>query len=129
MDTTQSYCRFPDGTAAWQLTNNITRGFSNTITDINDPKEVSALDFELNQNYPNPFNPSTTIEFKIAKTGLVSIRVFNLLGKEVATLVNEVKSAGTHYIKFNAEELSSGVYFYQLITDNFISAKKFTFMK
>jgi hypothetical protein len=83
----------------------------------------------LNQNYPNPFNPTTTISFTIPSTSNVSLKVFNILGKEVATLVNESKSAGNYSINFNASGLSSGVYFYQLTTDNFTSTKKFILMK
>ena len=129
MDTTQSYCRFPDGTAAWQLTNYITKGFPNTITDIIDEEVNPVLDFELNQNYPNPFNPTTTINFTIPTTSYVSLKIFNILGKEVTIFVNELKNAGTHSIIFNAAGLSSGVYFYQLKLNNFTATKKFTLLK
>ncbi len=128
MDSTQSYCRYPDGISGWQLTNSITRGFPNLITDVEDDFN-GISEFKLNQNYPNPFNPSTTISFTIPATGNVSLKIFNILGKEVAVLVNETKSAGNYSINFNASGLSSGVYFYQLTTVNFTSTKKFTLMK
>jgi protocatechuate 3,4-dioxygenase beta subunit len=85
--------------------------------------------FELNQNYPNPFNPSTTINFKVPNQSKVSLKVYNILGSEVATLVNETKAAGSYNITFNASRLSSGVYFYQLKSGNFTSTKKLILMK
>jgi len=127
-DTATSYGRLPNGSANWQILNPRTRGTSNGATDVEDQYN-SIAEFRLNQNYPNPFNPSTTIEFKVGKTGLVSIKVFNILGKEVATIINEVKNSGTHFINFNASELSSGVYFYKLTTEGFSATKKFILMK
>lgn len=73
------------------------------------PKE-----FGLSQNYPNPFNPSTTINYALPNAADVSIEVFNILGKKVATLVNQRKTAGNHAIQFQASNLASGVYFYTL---------------
>ncbi len=90
---------------------------------------ITPITFSLSQNFPNPFNPSTTISYQIAKQGLVSLVVYNVLGKEVATLVNEVKSAGKYEIKFDASNLSSGIYFYKLTADGFTSTKKFTLIK
>ena len=104
------------------------RGTANIITDVNDDFNLVS-EYRLNQNYPNPFNPSTTISYTIPTISNVSLKVFNILGKEVATIVNETKSAGNYSINFNASGLSSGVYFYQLTTDNFTSTKKFTLMK
>ena len=127
-DTTQSYCRYPDGTSGWQISNSITRGLPNTITNVEDEFNLIS-EYRLNQNYPNPFNPSTTISFTIPMTSNVSLKIFNVLGKEVATLVNETKNAGNYSINFNASGLSSGVYFYQFTTDNFTTTKKFTLMK
>ena len=85
--------------------------------------------YKLSQNYPNPFNPSTTINYTIPKSGLVSMKVFDISGREVATLINEVKSAGTYDFKFNASNLSSGVYFYRLQSGNFIETKKMFLLK
>jgi photosystem II stability/assembly factor-like uncharacterized protein len=85
--------------------------------------------FALHQNYPNPFNPSTTINYQLAKTGYVKLTVFDLLGREVATLVNENQSAGNHKITFNAQNSTSGMYFYRLTTGNFTQIMKMTLMK
>ena len=81
-------------------------------------KENSNLPFgyKLSQNYPNPFNPSTKIEYQVANAGLVSLKVYDVLGKEIATLINEVKSAGSYEVNFNAAGLASGIYFYRLQT-------------
>jgi len=88
-----------------------------------------ALDFALLQNYPNPFNPNTSIKYSIAQDGLVNLSVYNLLGEKVATLVNEVKQAGSYEIEFNDSNISSRVYFYQLNAGSFIETKKMTLMK
>jgi hypothetical protein len=80
--------------------------------------------FALKQNYPNPFNPSTIVEYNIREAGLVSLKVYDVLGKEVATLVNEEKAVGNHKVTFDAGNLPSGVYFYTIRTEKFISTKK-----
>ena len=85
--------------------------------------------FALCQNYPNPFNPSTNFEFRIAEFGFVSVKVFDLLGHEVATLVNEMKHAGSYTVKWDASLLSSGVYFYTLRTGQFRETKRMILMK
>jgi len=86
-------------------------------------------DFVLHQNYPNPFNPSTTIKYAVPKTSLVNIKVYDLTGQEVASLVNEVKEVGTYEIKFDARNLASGVYLYRMVADNFTSVMKFNVLK
>jgi hypothetical protein len=86
-------------------------------------------DFILHQNYPNPFNPTTNIEFQIADFGFVSLKVYDILGNEVATLTNEFKPAGNYQVEFNAGDLTSGVYFYTLNTEGFIQTKKLLLMK
>ena len=85
--------------------------------------------FLLEQNFPNPFNPSTKIKYSVPQTSQVQIKVFDLLGKEIETLVNEEKPAGTYEIEFNAANLPSGVYFYQLKADNYIETKKMILIK
>ena len=85
--------------------------------------------FQLLQNYPNPFNPTTNIGFSIVEFGLFSLKVYDVLGNEVATLVNEVKSAGEYEIKFDASELPSGIYFYQLKSGSFSQTKKMLLLK
>jgi hypothetical protein len=87
--------------------------------------EVSAPSvFELAQNYPNPFNPSTTIRFSLAEAGNVRLAVYNALGQEMTTLVNEFKESGNYSVTFDAVRLSSGVYFYKLEAPNFVDIKK-----
>ena len=94
-------------------------------------EEETALpnEFALEQNYPNPFNPSTTINYSIAEISKVSLKLFNLLGEEVTTLVNEDKSAGNYSVEFNAANLPSGVYFYQLRAGDFIQTKKMILLR
>lgn len=86
-------------------------------------------EFKLAQNYPNPFNPTTKIEYQLPKDGRVIIKVFNVLGQEVRTLVDEIKEAGYYNIEFNSFGLSSGVYFYSLFTENYQSIKKMVLLK
>ena len=86
-------------------------------------------EFELSQNYPNPFNPSTNLEFGISELGFVSLKIYNTSGMEIATLVNEIKTAGYYSVNFNASSLSSGVYFYSISADNFTATKKMLLVK
>lgn len=90
----------------------------------NEPSE-----YKLEQNYPNPFNPTTTIQYQIPNDGLVTLKIYDMLGKEVATLVNEVKTAGTFDVQWNASGLPSGVYFYKLTSNNFTDVKRMILMK
>ena len=85
--------------------------------------------YTLSQNYPNPFNPSTNLEFGISKSGFVSLKIFNTLGKEVATLVNENLSAGTYKYSFDASGLTSGIYFYTLTAGEFTETKRMLLVK
>ena len=89
----------------------------------------NATSFALLQNYPNPFNPSTTINYQTTAAGMVTLKVYNALGKEVVTLVNEVKPAGSWSAMFNASNLSSGVYLYRLTTGNISVCRKMTLLK
>ncbi|MCB0748305.1 MAG: T9SS type A sorting domain-containing protein, partial [Ignavibacteriae bacterium] len=98
------------------------------VTDVKIHNATPAI-YALNQNYPNPFNPSTTIEFSIPKTSFVSLKVYDILGREVSNLISELKNAGNYNINFNADNFSSGLYFYQLKVDNFIETKKMMFLK
>ena len=83
----------------------------------------------LSQNYPNPFNPTTAIEYSIPQAGSVTIRIYDILGREVTTLVKEEKQRGNHIVKFNASGLSSGIYFYRLQADSYILTKKMILLK
>ncbi|MFZ1323397.1 MAG: T9SS type A sorting domain-containing protein [Ignavibacteria bacterium] len=85
--------------------------------------------YSLSQNYPNPFNPSTKISYDLPTDGMVSLRLFDMTGREVASIVNEVQSAGYYTVNFNASSLSSGVYFYTISSNNFIATKKLMLVK
>jgi hypothetical protein len=108
-------------------------GTTELVNDINENQDFQALDFYLSQNYPNPFNPTTKIKFVIPKSSFVNLKVFDVLGREVATLVNEEKSQGEYEVEFSAKggasQLSSGIYFYKLQTENFSSTKKMIYLK
>ncbi len=85
--------------------------------------------YELAQNFPNPFNPNTSIKFTLPETGTVKLTVYNMLGQEIATLVNGVKEAGTHIINFDAEGLNSGIYMYRIESNGFNEVRKMTLIK
>ncbi len=85
--------------------------------------------FRLNQNYPNPFNPSTNISYSLATKQFVTIKVYNVIGKEITTLVNEEKPEGQYSVNFNASNISSGVYFYTIRAGSFIESKKMILLK
>ncbi len=87
------------------------------------------LEYSLEQNYPNPFNPSTTIKYSIPEDGFVKLAVYNMLGEEVATIVNTTQKAGRYEVNFNASKLSSGVYVYRIEAANFTASKKLMLMK
>ncbi len=96
---------------------------------VEDENNSQPLNYQLAQNYPNPFNPSTQITFKLPEAGFVSLKVFDVIGREVAELVNEVKPAGNYDVNFNAAGLASGIYFYRIKSGKFIDTKKMILMK
>lgn len=100
-----------------------------TTTAVNGSKPGVPSVFSLQQNYPNPFNPSTTISFTIPEAVRVSLKVYNLIGQEVAQLMNEVRSAGTYTVRFNASHLASGIYLYKLTAGNQVITRKMVLMK
>ena len=101
--------------------------FNNGISSVNDL--VTPSKFVLYQNYPNPFNPVTDIKYAIGSNQFVQLKVYDVLGRVAATLVNEFKPAGIYQIKWNAEGLSSGIYFYQLKTDKFTETRKMLYLR
>lgn len=114
--------------ATWSFTNLATASVPPVfVTDHEDKKFPTG--FNLKQNYPNPFNPTTTIEFSIPKSGFVTLKVYNILGEEVATLVSEKLSAGSYQYFWEATNLPNGVYFYRLKSDHYMSAKKALLVK
>ncbi|MFA5832784.1 MAG: T9SS type A sorting domain-containing protein [Bacteroidota bacterium] len=101
-----------------------------TVLDVEkSAAQIAPNTFTLDQNYPNPFNPSTTLSYKIAQAGFVSLKVYDLLGREVATLVNEVMQPGNYTAQWNASGFSSGIYFYKMDAGSFVSTKKMILMK
>jgi len=99
----------------------------------------APVTYELSQNYPNPFNPATTINYQIPQNGMVTLKVYDILGREVATLVNEQKAQGRYSVNFSAtggsanggdaSRLASGVYIYQIRANDFVSSKKMMLVK
>jgi hypothetical protein len=88
-----------------------------------------SKDFYLSQNFPNPFNPTTNFEFQIATSDFVSLKVFDLLGREVAILVNEVRQPGIYHVTWNAARIPSGVYVYQMRAGNFTQTRRMIVIK
>ena len=99
-----------------------------TLTDMKE-KELKVKGYSLSQNYPNPFNPSTTISYTIPKSGFVQLKVYDLLGREVASLVDKERAVGNYKVEFNASNLTSGIYFYRLQSNNFTETKKLAILK
>jgi hypothetical protein len=110
-----------DDHAVWRR---LKPGVVNAQTQTDIPQSYS-----LAQNYPNPFNPSTTIEYSIPKSGSVKLTVYNFLGEEVVTLVNDFKETGVYKVNFNSKDLTSGIYFYRLDAGNYSSVKKMILLK
>jgi subtilisin-like proprotein convertase family protein len=102
---------------------------NNSVTGVQPVSGSIPEEFSLRQNYPNPFNPATTIEFSIPRESNAKLRVFDLLGKEVKSLVNEDLNAGVYKIELDASSLASGTYFYKLETDGFVDVKKMILVK
>ena len=103
----------------------------NTVDVLTSTEPVNSVvkDYQLSQNYPNPFNPVTKINFSIPKTGFVSLVVYDMLGKEVAVLVDKVMNNGSYSVNFNASALSSGIYFYKISVNDFMDVKKMMLIK
>lgn len=101
----------------------------NSVTTAIDDPGNAPMQYSLRQNYPNPFNPATTIGFTIADQAFIKLAVYDLLGRKIATLVNEEKSAGEYTIEFDAANLSSGIYFYRLEADNFKETRRMILMQ
>jgi aminopeptidase N len=105
----------------------ILKTLNSLVTDVED--ELQPNKFSLEQNYPNPFNPSTTIKFNLAANGLTTLKIYNVIGKEVATLINGQVEEGPHEITFDATNLPSGVYFYTLSSGSFKETRKMILMR
>jgi hypothetical protein len=112
----------PNGVTAYGVS-----GCSGPVSSVED--DELPVSYSLSQNYPNPFNPSTTISFQIPISGFVKLVVYDILGEEVATLINEEKIAGSYEVDFNVRNLASGIYFYTINAGSFTSTKKMILMK
>ena len=105
------------------------RALSEMATGVNTAKEITPASFSLFQNYPNPFNPSTVISYQLPARAVVTLKVYDFLGREVETLMNGTQNAGYHSVTFNADKLASGVYFCQLQAGTYTGMKKLLFLK
>lgn len=99
-----------------------------SVTDVGE-NTSNPTEFILHDNYPNPFNPSTTIRYSIPEASFTSIKIYDVIGNEISTLVNESKLAGTYEVEFNASDLSSGIYYYNIQAGSFNETKKMILMK
>jgi alpha-glucosidase (family GH31 glycosyl hydrolase) len=122
-DNAKCYVRLKDDGG-----NNDVRLYGNHLTGIENANRIS-YSYELHQNYPNPFNPSTIIRYQVAVQGLVTIKIYNVLGREVKTLLNEEQSAGMHEVSFDGSMLPSGIYFYTMHAGNFVRTNKMVLVK
>jgi hypothetical protein len=117
----------------WGIVDSLVARSVRWLTDgivLDNPNDgIIITSFNLEQNYPNPFNPETIIEFQVLNTTPVSIKVYDLIGREVAVLINEVKQPGVYQVSFDGENLASGVYFYKMVAGDFSSVKKMNLLK
>jgi hypothetical protein len=105
------------------------RTFSTLIVGVGDDESQVPKEFSLEQNYPNPFNPSTKIAYSIVKESDVSLKIYDVMGREVAELVNGRQVSGAYSVEFDASSLASGTYFYKLTAGEFTSVKKMVLLK
>jgi hypothetical protein len=99
------------------------------IVGIDRARTKPVYQFSLSQNYPNPFNPLTTIKYSVSEKSFISLKVYDVLGKEIAVLISEVKSPSDYQAEFNAERLPSGIYFYKITSNGYSAAKKMVVLK
>ena len=99
------------------------------ITPVQEEHTEVPYKSELQQNYPNPFNPSTTITFSLSRPGFTTLKLFDMVGREVATLISQNLPAGLHRTKWDASKLTSGIYFYRLQVGAFSQTKKFVLLR
>jgi spore coat protein CotH len=128
METTQSYGRSPDG-GDWKLLSTITKGAGNSTGTGVKYTENAPNGFVLNQNYPNPFNPSTVISYQISAKSHVTLKIYDVLGKEIMIPVNGEKQPGTYSVTIDAFSLAAGVYYYALSVDGYAQIKKMMLVK
>jgi len=120
----------PDGANSYTTNSPVAIDVDNgTVVSVNQITNTVPSEYSLEQNYPNPFNPSTTINFSISTSEFVTMKIYNSLGQEVSTVVNEFLNAGSYEVNFNAENLVSGMYVYQITAGSFASTKKMLLLK
>ena len=118
-------------TNAWKFAVSVMDvNFKKPGIDINSTETATLpTEFNLNQNYPNPFNPTTRIDYQLPVQGLVSIKIYDIQGNLVTTLISGVKDAGYHSVNWDAGDMASGVYFYRLISGSYIATKRLLLLK
>ena len=99
------------------------------LTSITNGERIEAKEYQLSQNYPNPFNPSTEISYQLPVSSQVTLRIYDLLGREVAEIVNPVEGPGKYTVHWNASRLASGVYFYRLQAGDFVETKRLLLLR
>lgn len=117
------------GIQGWAVGGNGTVLYNDNVTTVTQTGAEVPAEFKLQQNYPNPFNPATKIQFGIPQKGFTTLKIYDILGKEISSVVSEVLDAGSYDYQFNGENLNSGVYYYVLRSDDFIETKKMMLVK
>ncbi len=102
---------------------------SSTVTNVHSNRIFLSDAFRLDQNYPNPFNPSTEIRYLVPVRSFLTLKIYDLLGREVATLVNEEKPAGEYTVQWNPQGMPSGVYFYRLVAGSYVGTRKLVIVR
>jgi len=125
----QTYDSTNSVTAMISHFSNVVGAKASSVTAVKEIPNNIPTQFALKQNYPNPFNPSTNITYELPKSSLVQLTVYNILGEKIATLVNATKAAGVHSVQFNAGNISSGLYIYQLKAGNVTLSRKMLLLK
>jgi hypothetical protein len=113
-----------------EIISSYNKNFADIPVSVKRDEDNLPLQFNLSQNYPNPFNPTTSIKYTVPSSEYVTLKIYDILGNEIATLVNEQKTAGRYEVEFNAINLPSGVYFYRIQSSTgFVSTKKMLLIK
>ncbi len=118
-----------DGIDTTYASNTLSFSTADHLTPVKKEDTIQPMDFEIKQNFPNPFNPTTSISFSLPKNMHVLLRIFDVLGREVATLENEVKNVGRYTVEWNASSVSSGIYFYKFEAGSYVSVKRMVLLK
>jgi hypothetical protein len=131
MTITQLYSLVINDSFIYAVTDNgiLYSSISGMETNVESLKKTVPASYILFQNYPNPFNPATTISYQVPKPGKILIKVYDMLGREIRTLVNEEKPAGSYSLKFDGRGLTSGIYIYRMIASDNVFTRKFVLLK